>query len=276
MLKEYHCGEIYIRHAVDECPKEENFVMHIHDRCEIYFLVSGRMHYLVESTEYPLEEKSLMLMQPSEAHKAKVMESVRYERYAMNFPLSFAKKLDPEGYLTKAFMQRELGKNNYYGPTEMDMSLVEKLFMEMMEETEEKRHLTLTTHLLFLLDLISRSFQKKELVNGTSGNLSARMVSYVNRHLFEEISVQELAEQFYISSSQFGRIFKAATGAPPWEYIMRKRLHAAKEKIREGMPAYQAAERCGFGDYSAFYRAYLRYFGYAPTQDIKGNVGVSR
>lgn len=270
MLKEYHCGELYIRHAVDECPEEKNFVMHIHDRCEIYFLVSGRMNYLVESTEYPLKEKSLMIMRPSEAHKAKVMERVRYERYAINFPLSFAKELDLTGHLTKAFLQRELGKNNYYGPAELDMLLVERMFMEMTEETEENRKLTLTTHLLFLLDQISRSFQKKELVSGTSENLSARMVSYVNTHLFEQMSVQELAEQFYISSSQFGRIFKAATGASPWEYIMRKRLNAAKEKIRNGLPAYQAAEQCGFGDYSSFYRAYIRCFGCAPMRDIKG------
>ena len=89
---------------------------------------------------------------------------------------------------------------------------------------------------------------------------------YVNKHLFEELSVPILAKQFFMSTSQFNRVFKQAAGASPWEYITIKRLTAAREKIRNGVSVQSACESCGFRDYSAFYRAYVKHFGCAPKK----------
>mgnify|MGYP002562735098 CR=1 FL=1 len=44
-----------------------------------------------------------------------------------------------------------------------------------------------------------------------------------------------------------------------------KRLVLAREQIAAGMPVLQAAGACGFGDYSAFCRAYRRQFGQPPS-----------
>lgn len=70
------------------------------------------------------------------------------------------------------------------------------------------------------------------------------MVLYVNQHLLEKTMVSELANHFYLSSSQFSRVFKKATGVSPWEYIIQKRLTVAKEKIRSGFSAQQTCEYC--------------------------------
>ena len=72
MLDEYYFDNIYIRHAVDEHPDDRDFTMHVHEQCEIYFFVSGNAEYLVEGSVHPLSEKSLLIMRPSEAHKARI------------------------------------------------------------------------------------------------------------------------------------------------------------------------------------------------------------
>ena len=117
-----------------------------------------------------------------------------------------------------------------------------------------------------LLDMISRAHSKQDTMEYKPKNTAQRIVLYVNKHLFEDISIPTLAEHFYLSPSQFSRIFKQATGAAPWEYITKKRLTAAKEKIRCGSFAQDACESCGFRDYSSFYRAYTKHFGHAPTE----------
>ena len=81
MLNEYCFDSIYIRHAIDEQPDDKAFTMHIHDQCEIYFLVSGNVTYLVEGSKYPLDENSIMIMKPAEAHKPQIMSGEKYERY---------------------------------------------------------------------------------------------------------------------------------------------------------------------------------------------------
>ena len=269
MLNEFSFGNIYIRHAIDDCPDDKDFTMHIHEQCEIYFFVSGNVEYLVEGSKYPLDENSLMIISPAEAHKPKITGRERYERYAINFPIDFAYNIDPENRLIKAFTERSLGKTNMFSCAEIDMKLTKKLFSEMCNAVDDyERKLAINTHLPILLDMISRAYNKYENVEHTPQSTAERMVAYVNNHLFEEISVPELAEHFFLSQSQFSRVFRHATGAAPWEYITKKRLTAAKEKIRSGYSAQSASESCGFGDYSSFYRAYTKHFGCAPTNGI--------
>ncbi|MBQ7955775.1 MAG: helix-turn-helix transcriptional regulator [Lachnospiraceae bacterium] len=267
MLNEYTFDNIYIRHAIDDAPNDKYYTMHIHEQCEIYFFLSGNIEYLVEGSKYPLAENSLMIMRPAEAHKAKILESTRYERYAINFPLSFVHNIDPKGHLIKAFTDRPLGVHNLFCAPEIDTHLVQKLFAEMSREDEPyNKQLTIKTHLLLLLDMIYQSFIQRGTVKHNPQNVAERIVIYVNNHLFEDISVPLLAKHFFLSPSQFSRIFHQATGAAPWEYITKKRLTAAKEKIQNGSLAQDAAETCGFKDYSSFYRAYTKHFGCAPTE----------
>ena len=270
MLDEYYFDNIYIRHAVDEHPDDRDFTMHIHEQCEIYFFISGNAEYLVEGSVYPLNEKSLLIMRPAEAHKARIRGNGRYERYALNFPLSFADFIDPEGMLISAFIQRPLGKSNMFSAEELDMPLAERLFSQMCSiGSDYERQLSVKTHLITLLDMISRSYKLRGRSENTPRSNGERIVLYVNSRLFDDISVPELAKHFYLSPSQFGRLFRQATGAAPWEYITKKRLTAAKEKLRNGFSAQQAAESCGFGDYSSFYRAYTKHFGCSPTEKNK-------
>ena len=97
--------------------------------------------------------------------------------------------------------------------------------------------------------------------------LESQLVTYINEHLFEPISLQTVADAFYRSRSQISRIFQRATGSPMWKYILVKRLMAARAMIQRGEPASTACTVCGFTDYSAFYRAYRAQFGHAPRED---------
>ena len=67
-LKETDSGGLYIRHAVDNSPDNNGVDLHIHDRCEVFYFVSGNAQYLVEGSVYPLERGSLLIMRPGEAH----------------------------------------------------------------------------------------------------------------------------------------------------------------------------------------------------------------
>lgn len=267
MLKEYRFGELYIRHAIDENPVDNDFTMHIHEQCEIYFFVSGNVEYLVEGSRYPLSEETIMIMRPAEVHKPRILDSTHYERYAINFPTSFVHSIDPKSRLLRAFLDRPLGQSNMLTVNQLDMSLVKKLFSDVfLESTNEyDKELTVKTHIFMLLDLIGRAFDRKAVSPSKPLSISEQILAHVNHHIYDNLSVPELAAHFYLSTSHFNRIFKQATGASPWEYITKKRLTSAKEKIHNGSTAQTAAESCGFHDYSSFYRAYVKYFGCSPT-----------
>lgn len=273
MIEEYNLGDIYIRHAIDECPNPQNFNMHIHDRCEIYLFVSGNVTYLVEGSSYPLAQNSLMIMSPAESHCPRILGNDRYERYVINFPLSFASFLDPEGRLMKAYTERPLGKSNMFHASEINTALFLDFFTQMFSEKDDYgKELTARAHLLTMLDMIQRALRHKSEQMHTGSGISEHIVMYVNEHLFEELTIPTLAEQFFLSTSHFNRLFKEATGAAPWDYITKKRLTVAKDFILHGTSAQSACELCGFKDYSSFYRAYKKHFGHGPNEDSMHSV----
>lgn len=269
ILEEFNTEELYVRYAVDESPDDRDFTMHIHEQCEIYCFVSGNAEYLVEGAHYPLKTGSVLIMHPAESHRVRILSSGKYERYAVNFSFAVTDSLDPCRILMKPFLDRPLGRGNLYSARELGGETI-RLFDEMCGRGDQyERRLKTSTRLFLLLELIYKAYLRRE----TDGyapptELSEMLIAYVNDHLFEDLSVSVLAERFFLSTSQIGRIFRRATGAAPWEYITIKRLTAAREKIRCGESAGSAAESTGFGDYSSFYRAYVKCFGCPPKDDM--------
>ena len=270
ILQEFSSEDLYMRYAVDENPDDKNFSMHIHERCEIFYFISGDAEYLVEGAEYLLRPGSILIMRPAESHRAKIVGKGKYERYAINFSVSVIDNIDPQRRLMKAFFDRPLGRGNLYLPAEFEDVNIRKVFSEMWEGADDyEKRLHILTRLILLLNSINKAFLNRGSAEYLPPqSISEKMVSYVNTHLFDELSVSVLAEIFFLSASQFGRIFKQATGAAPWTYITIKRLSAAREKIQCGFSALEACESCGFKDYSAFYRAYVKYWGHPPQKDI--------
>ena len=90
------------------------------------------------------------------------------------------------------------------------------------------------------------------------------MLSTINENLGTELTVDALAESVFMSRYHFMRFFKAQTGSTVHAYIRQKRLMNAARLIREGASAARAASDSGFGDYSAFHRAFKESFGVSP------------
>lgn len=270
ILQEFNAGDLYTRYAVEENPDDRDFTMHVHEYCEIFYFVSGEAAYLVEGSRYLLQSGDIMIMRPAESHRTKILDRSRYERYVINFSPAMIDNIDPQRRLLKAFFDRPLGRGNLYSSPELDKIRLKTVFHDACccDRDDYGRRVKVLTNLFMLLDAINDAcLRRGKAEDMPLRSPSEQMVDYVNMHLFEELSVPMLAKQFFLSPSQFSRNFKHATGAAPWEYITIKRLTAAREKIRGGESAQSAGEDCGFGDYSAFYRAYLKFFGCSPKND---------
>lgn len=270
IIEEFNSEDVYVRYAVSNAPNDKDFTMHIHEQFEIYCFISGSAEYLVEGARYPLKSGNVLIMRPAESHRARILGNEKYERYAVNFSFAATDILDPRRILMKPFLDRPLGRGNLYSARELGSETI-RLFEEMRSGGDEyERHIEISTRLFLLLEMLYKAYLRR--VNdgyAPPTELSEQLVVYVNAHLFDKLSVSLLAERFFLSPSQIGRIFRRATGASPWEYITIKRLTAAREKMRRGESASSAAESTGFDDYSSFYRAYVKRFGCPPKSDIR-------
>lgn len=263
----YRDSELYSHHTIDEAPKPEEFSVHAHEWMEIFFFLSGEGSYLVEGTAYPLYPHDILIMRAAETHRLSISPDKPYERIAIHFSPRLLDEVDPDHRLLRPFLDRPLGVMNRY-PAELDPEgRLRGAFRGFSFENVRDVRLNLMGRLLQLLTTLDGVFDPQDVHRRSAVGLESQLVTYINEHLFEPISLQSVADAFYRSRSQISRIFQRATGSPMWKYILVKRLMAARAMIQRGESASTACTVCGFSDYSAFYRAYRTQFGHAPRED---------
>jgi len=94
-----------------------------------------------------------------------------------------------------------------------------------------------------------------------------RVLTYIEEHLAEDISVTDLAEVACLSIFHFTRAFAGSTGVPPHRYVSRRRLESAKAMIAAGRVSLcEIALDCRFSSQSSFTRAFRRAMGVTPAE----------
>ena len=103
-----------------------------------------------------------------------------------------------------------------------------------------------------------------------SGNpLTVQAVRYIEKNILSIEDVDALCSELAISKSYLYQIFLQDLQTTPKRYIVEKRLNMARREILLGAKAAAVYSQYGFSDYSAFFRAYKKYFGYSPAATQK-------
>jgi AraC family transcriptional regulator len=94
-----------------------------------------------------------------------------------------------------------------------------------------------------------------------------RVLEHIDRHLDEQLELQTLASVANFSSFHFHRLFTAWMGETLGDYVRRRRLEVAAQRLiaQPRLPVLQVALSIGFGSTEAFGRAFKARFGSAPT-----------
>ena len=245
--------------------------IHVHNMYELDYIVSGSGYYYVEGAQYPIVSGSILLIRPIDAHKTHINTDMPYERITLHFNAALLSELDPSGTLL-CFTQ-ELPSPLLPIPSSYE-SFFKQLFLSLPHLAKESPayqrstilailHLSLTT-----LRYISSTMTNISITLGVSISDTIRnILLYINAHLTEDFTLDELCKQFGISKSYLNKRFKEITGSTLWNYVLIKRLTIARQKIQNGSAIQDAYRDSGFSDYSNFYRCYVKRFGISPKED---------
>ena len=95
----------------------------------------------------------------------------------------------------------------------------------------------------------------------------SEITEYIRNNLSHELTRQELASRVHLSQSALARMFKNGTGMTLTEYIFNLRLETAKRLLQTtSIPIGEAAEKCGFRNYSYFYTRFKDAVGVSPSE----------
>lgn len=255
---------VFFEYRKIDCVPENLNSSHCHDKYEILYVSEGRGKYIVEGVEYPIAPRTLMVFPPLSYHCAQIDAGVAYERYLLFFDKSAVvdavsnawDKVAELSSTTGAFYQSDAISDTV-------ISIFERLegVSSYPEQQRDACARLLLSELILYLSVAKSDFLVKD-----DRELGARVISYLNQNMEKDISLDRLAKRFFVSKYYLCRAFKKHNGISIHGYINQKRVMYAKQLIEAGETASGAAYRVGFGDYSAFYRAYVKLMGRAPTQ----------
>ncbi len=92
-------------------------------------------------------------------------------------------------------------------------------------------------------------------------------IEYVEEHLYEPVTIHDIAKASSYSAYHFSRIFKSLVGDSPKEYLRKRRLTvAATRLLKEDTSILELAVQCQFESQEAFTRAFKQLFAVTPGQ----------
>lgn len=243
---------------------------HYHEFCKILLLLSGGGGYYVDGQRYQLQAGDIVLLGSRSIHKPELDGGMPYERIII--------------YISPEYLQRSsTGKCDllsvFSGEKGHVLRLPEnrrKRVFQIAEKLEEDlksgefgQDILSATGLLRLMVELGRARQRSDTLDDSPmiprSNRIRDILRYIDSHLAEDIDIDEIARQFFISKYHMMRQFRQETGTTIHLYLTQKRLMLARSFIDSGMRATEACYRSGFRSYSSFTRACAKHFGATPT-----------
>lgn len=256
-----------ISKSVEEHPSNDYFFLHNHEHYEIYMFLEGDSKYVVEENTYSLEPDDIIVIRKHEMHRVYHNSSKCYRRYVLTiFPEFFAQNQCPE--YERCFTDFSMGTGNKISAELVRSSGLYNAFLRLEKYSDNFRNnqspiiQATLIEILYLLNTIT-VFSAADVLKSPIKSV----ITYINNHYTENINLDELEKNFYISKYHLCRLFKHATGLTVHGYIISKRLIRACELRDEGVSLGDAASLAGFSSYSAFYRAYLHQYGFSPKNN---------
>ncbi len=89
---------------------------------------------------------------------------------------------------------------------------------------------------------------------------------FIQSHLTEELTLERLEKEFFVSREHIAREFKRQTGQTVHRYIVKARLDRCCTLIEQGLPITEVYKTSGFGGYNHFFRAFKKEYGMTPKE----------
>lgn len=179
---------------------------------------------------------------------------------------------DEDVNLAKSFNSVPFGCNIVNANTETTMlikNILKKLYRSKENKHEFAESIYIKSMLSIVVVMILRSCiyaQSKQKIKRNTPFLIDDIFAYISNHITEEISLDCLEREFYISKFHISREFKKLTGTTLHKYIVKAKLDLCKKLIEEGKSITDIAQICNLGSYNNLFRVFKKEFGITPKE----------
>lgn len=234
---------------------------HYHSHFELYYLEEGKRLHMLENDIYETKPGDMMLFAPFVMHHSYSEKSGDdFKRIVLYFtPESIEDAVVYERLKNSSGLYHVDNKIGHYLHGMLGMILLEQDNMDELHEASMKALLN-----IIIVALLRSATQAEKPEVQT---LISKMINHIDTHYMEEITLDDLAEQFFVSKYYLCHEFKKYTNRTINQYINTTRILNAQRQIMESTASFsKIAENCGFASNTHFCRTFKSVTGMTPTK----------
>lgn len=244
---------------------------HQHSFYELLLLLEGDVTYRIGEDSYTLLPGDLLIMPGGIPHHPVFGEGGRYRRVVLWLTADFVRSLPSGSELAESLgMNDEEKHGRLYRFHATDGDVLAECAMSIAEELQFDRPMgdtmstLLVARLLILIQRMAASNFQPETEETSALRRIREIVAFIDENLHRDLTLDTIADQFFFSKFYLSRLFKRHMNMTPHAYITERRLLLAKQLLYEGLPPTEVFKRCGYDDYSVFFRSFKKFYGVAP------------
>ncbi|KIL41482.1 AraC family transcriptional regulator [Gordoniibacillus kamchatkensis] len=248
---------------------------HLHDRCELVYVYSGKGTFFINRTFYDMGAGDLFVIPGNTIHRATPDADHPVTSTAVFFASGFAQTSSLGDSYSGLHIFDLARKRKHYKVdlTEPLRGKIENMLSEINAELESKaagyRH-AIRLQLQSLMLSLNRLVLSAEPAAAADVQIGPQwmkeILHYIDSHHAEPgVSLSALAQKVSVTPAHFSRVFKQLTGMNVTDYVNAKRIVLAKELLLGTSESIDTiAGRCGFESLPYFHRVFKALSGITP------------
>lgn len=239
---------------------------HLHSQYEFIFIKYGQPKVESNTSVLDIQQPTLVVHQPFSLHRANVEGDTLYDRYLIIISNELLERLSE--FVPGISLFSTAGTAVI--PLEGDFadSVFEQLDQLCLDFRNEKKYQTLLKTALLLLS-VTEYASETGIPLPTSGGYIGEVIKYISTHYSEDITIDMLADTFFVSRSKLISDFKKSIGVPIKKYTVFVRISNAQYFLNQGKTISETAALCGFYDNSHFISTFRILTGKTPKEYCK-------
>ena len=283
-------GYMSFHHTSDmPCLKTRHIPFEAHNCYELYYLKRGKSQYMIEATQYNVNEGEILLINKNELHSVTIDFEKGYDRYVFQFTTYpfladqkilelFDELLQTSHRIISADLVKKYNLIHYFEEFErigLESNCNSMSFEPVKENATQQDILfssKITAIIYMLLANIIENLTTKDLVHNTQKEapqtLIDKSLQYIYTTIEQPFSLDDMAKHLFVSKFYLCREFTKYMNLSPKKYVLIKKIFLARTLIHEGMPAMEVAQKMGFSNYSTFFYNYVNIIGTSPSENL--------
>ena len=245
---------------------------------KISYILSGTGEYTQGDVTVPMKKGDLLIINPYTPHIESSSENDPIEHLYFCFNASVFDDKQPNKH-NAFYSDDDMPQNNIriydFSEYHSEFTALKDMFAREIQQKKPyyETKLQYAFHML-IIEILRKTELSRSPLPPVSLNKSMRIpvavVQYLKSYYTFPLSLDKISDHFYVSKTYLAYIFKKTYGMTVMEYLNKIRLEEAQHHLHSSdMAVSDVAAATGFVNASYFARAYKKYFGRTPSEEIR-------